>query len=348
MFKKSNVLLTLVLCLMMCFDVSGNETGIDKQAASSAFMGLRWFVHNSRLVLETQLDLNWNYGQQVKLLADKLAEIDRKLEDFQQSSTFFTEITASQDTALQDLDNQARIDILGGRALLGYKAQKLQIELQRLTQEPGNKLEAFETAMARAEDLSEQVMNLRLSIQKRMYQPSVQYSGSRVREEKPFAQAPRVSGPSNRFSQDSPDEQRFGPVYLAATVATGNGKPGPAKTSAAESDAKYTTNDLKKKIDEVGKQAKTLQQLIFDTAQRAELIKRLEKQTEAKLTDMKQLTRTWEGKKIPVNEEFIALEKKLSGDLLMYQESLKEIEALRQLLISMFNGILFKESETGK
>lgn len=227
-------------------------------------------------------------------------------------------------------------------------AQQLQIELHKLTQGAGNKLEAFENAMVRAQDLSEQVMNLRFSIQKRLYQSGRQYPVFRTVEEKPHAHAQNVSGHANLQSQGSSDEHRFGPVLLTASVVAANGKPGPAKASTGESEARYTTNDLKKKIDEIGKQAKTLQQLIYETAQRADAIKKLEKQTEAKLHDMKQLTRTWEGKKIPVNEEFIALEKKLSGDVIMYQEALKEIEVLKQLLISMFSGILVKESDAGK
>ncbi len=341
------IFLIFFFSLITYVDAS-RETAIDKQTNLSAFESLRCFVDNSRQVLEAQVVLNWNYGQQVKLLADKLAEIGARLEDVQQSSTFCSETNTFQAASLQDMDNQTRIDFLGARALLGYKAQQLQTELHRLTQSQGNKLEAFENAMARAEDLSEQVMNLRFSIQKRLYQPGMQYPVFMTSEEKPNAHAQNVSGPANLQSQDSSDEQRFGPVLLTASVVATNGKPGPAKASAGESEAKYTTNDLKKKIDEIATQAKTLQQLIYETAQRAETIKKLEKQTEAKLNDMKQLTRNWEGKKIPVNEEFIALEKKLTGDVIMYQEALKEIEVLRQVLVSMFNGILFKESETGK
>ena len=74
----------------------------------------------------------------------------------------------------------------------------------------------------------------------------------------------------------------------------------------------------------------------------------MEKQTFSKLADMEQLKKSWEGRKIPVNEEVVALEKKLNSDLMMYQDTLKEVEVLKQQLISMFNAIFFKESETLK
>lgn len=343
MFRtKTYLLFTLLFSLVTCVNAYSQESAIDKQPNASVFSSLRWFVHSSQQLLEAQIDLTWNYGQQVKLLAEKLADIDVKLEAAQESAGF------CKDSRPQGMDNQMRVDILGGQALLGYKAQQLQMELQKLTQGQGNKLETFERAISKAEDLSEQVMKLRLSIQKKLYHASIQYPGFLAQEEGPVPVARRLSGPVRGLSVDSSGEQPLNPVLLTAAGVATNGKLGPAKASAAESDAKYTTNELKKKIDEIGKQAKTLQQLIYETAQRAENIKRLEKQTEAKLTDMKQLTRNWEGKKIPVNEEFLALEKKLGADIIMYQEALKEIEALRQLLISLFNGILFRDSETGK
>ena len=343
MFRsKTYLLFTLLFSLVTCVTAYSQEIAIDKQPNASVFNSLRWFVHSSRQLLEAQIDLTWNYGQQVKLLAEKLADIDVKLEDAQESAGF------CKDSRPLDMDNQIRVDILGGQALLGYKAQQLQMELQKLTQGQGNKLETFERAIAKAEDLSEQVMKLRLSIQNKLYHTSIQHPGFLAQGEVAVPIARRLSGPVRGMVLDSSGGQPPNPVILAASAGVTNGKPGPAKASAAESDAKYTTNELKKKIVEIGKQAKNLQQLIYETAQRAENIKRLEKQTEAKLADMKQLTRNWEGKKIPVNEEFLALEKKLGMDIVMYQEALKEIEALRQLLISLFNGTLFRDSETGK
>ena len=56
----------------------------------------------------------------------------------------------------------------------------------------------------------------------------------------------------------------------------------------------------------------------------------------------------WEGKKITVNEEVMTLEKKLNGEMMIYQEALKEVDMLKQFLTSMFNGIFVPESETLK
>jgi hypothetical protein len=48
----------------------------------------------------------------------------------------------------------------------------------------------------------------------------------------------------------------------------------------------------------------------------------------------------WQKQRIPVNSEAVALENKLSGDIMIYQNTLKEIDDLNQFLTSMFNGVL--------
>jgi hypothetical protein len=144
-----------------------------------------------------------------------------------------------------------------------------------------------------------------------------------------------------------PDKELAGPILLAASAAATSGKSGPG-AAVLEPEAKAATSDLRKKIDEIAKQTKALQQLIIEASQRAEFIKRLEKQTYSKLADMEQLKKSWEGRKIPINEEVVALEKKLNGDLMMYHEILKEVETFNKQLVSMLNAILYKESETSK
>lgn len=283
------------------------------------------------------------------MLAEKLADIERNLEDVQLSSTFADgSVGKAKQVSLTELDNQTRINILGGRALLGYKAQQLQTELEQLTQGSGNKLDAFNRAITKAEDLFEQVMSLRFSIREGQNR-SEQWHSSYVAQGKDGVDAePRLAGQARDLIQYHSDDQARGPVFFVASATATNGKPGPAKASGAETEAKYTTGDLKKRMEEIARQAKTLQQMIFETGQKAEMVKRMEKQTFSKLADMEQLKKSWEGRKIPVNEEVVALEKKLNSDLMMYQETLKEAEVLKQQLISMFNAIFFKESETVK
>ena len=99
------------------------------------------------------------------MLAGKLAEIDRMLELIQQ---YFPVTASSSDQAQSDslkkLDNETGYGILGGRALLGYKAQLLQTELAKLTQGNGNKLGAFENAMVKAEDIVETGHELKITL----------------------------------------------------------------------------------------------------------------------------------------------------------------------------------------
>lgn len=342
----------ICLCVFLSFPISGsadeNQFVVEKGYNVSALNSLRWFVLNSRQVLQAQMDLNWNYGLQVKLLADKLAEIDSGLEDVQQSSLICDERDGKlQQVSLSELDNQTRINILGERALLGYKAQLLQTELDRLTQGVGDKIETFTHAIARAEDLSEQIVSLRLSIREGRGR-SVQRGFDHVAQEKmPAVAVSQTVGPTRNQIQHVSGKEEGGPVFLAASSAATSGKSGPG-AAASESEAKAATNELRKKMDEIAKQTKALQQLIVETSQRAELIKRSEKQTYSKLADIDQLRKSWEGRKIPINEEVVAFEKKLNADLMMYQESLKEVETFNKQLVSMFNAILHKESETAK
>lgn len=344
---------TIFLVVLCSFSIVGpsssNQTVTDKEVNTSVEKSLRGFVHNARQVLEAQIDLNRNYSLQVKLLAKKLADIDRNLEDVQQSSTLADgSVRKVKPVSLTELDNQTRINILGERALLGYKAQQLQTELEQLTSGSGNKLEAFNRAITKAEDLFGQVMSLRFSIREGQNR-SEQWHSDYVPQGKDGDDAEQLlAGQARDLVQYHSDDQARGPVFFVASATATNVKPGPEKASGAEAEAKYATSDLKKRMEEIARQAKTLQQMIFETGQKTEMVKRMEKQTFSKLADMEQLKKSWEGRKIPVNEEVVALEKKLTSDLMLYQETLKEVEGLKQQLISMFNAIFFKEAETVK
>lgn len=342
----------ICLCVFLSVSISGSADGnplvVEKGFNVSALNSLRSLVRNSRQVLQAQMDLNWNYGLQVKLLADKLAEIDSGLLDVQQSSLICDERGGKlQQVSLSELDNQTRINILGERALLGYKAQLLETELDRLTQGVGDRNETFAHAMAKAEDLSEQIVSLRLSIREGRGRSVLRSLDPIAEEEMPAVAVSRTVGPTRNQTQYVPDKELAGPILLAASAAATSGKSGPG-AAVLEPEAKAATSDLRKKIDEIAKQTKALQQLIIEASQRAEFIKRLEKQTYSKLADMEQLKKSWEGRKIPINEEVVALEKKLNGDLMMYHEILKEVETFNKQLVSMLNAILYKESETSK
>ena len=266
----------VVLCSLSIVGASsGYQTVTDKEVNTSVVNSLRWFVHNARQVLEAQMDLNWNYALQVKLLAEKLADIDRNLEDVQLSSTPADgSVGKVKQVSLTELDNQTRINILGGRALLGYKAQQLQTELEQLTQGSGNKLDAFNRAITKAEDLFEQVMSLRFSIREGQNRSEQSHSSYVAQEKDGVDAGQRLAGQARNLVQYHSDD-RSGPVFFVASATATNGKPGPAKASGAETEAKYTTGDLKKRMEEIARQAKTLQQMIFETGQKAEMVKRM-------------------------------------------------------------------------
>ena len=254
----------------------------------------------------------------------------------------------AQSDSLGQLDNETRVSILGGQALLGYKAQLLQTELAKLTQGNENKLGAFENAMVKAEDLSDQVMNLRSLIREKMELRDLQAHGKIAQENLSNPEGLKRSGPVKYVSQIISEERAAPTMFLKAAAGTSDAKSGPAKAAGTDSEAKYTVTDLKRKMEEVTKRSKDLQQLVSEIIQKTELIKKQEKQTDSKLTDMRQLTKNWEGKKITVNEEVMTLEKKLNSEMMIYQEALKEVDMLKQFLTSMFNGIFTPESETHK
>ena len=343
------IFLAMLSSVFIAENVLSQQQAMDPQNNVAMVSSLRWFMQSARKVLETQVDLSWNYRQQVNLLAGKLAEIDRMLELIQQ----YSPVTAAssdqaQSDSLRQLDNETRIGILGGRALLGYKAQLLQTELAKLTQGNENKLGAFENAMVKAEDLSEQVMNLRSLFREQMEPRDLQAHGKIAQENLSNPEDQKRSGPVKYVSQIISEERAAPTMFLKAAAGTSDGKSGPAKAAGTDSEAKYNVTDLKRKMEEVTKRSKDLQQLVFEIIQKTELIKKQEKQTDSKLTDMRQLTKNWEGKKITVNEEVMTLEKKLNGEMMIYQEALKEVDMLKQFLTSMFNGILAPESGTQK
>lgn len=349
MFRLYVIIGAMLFSMSISETVSSQEQATTPQSNVAMFSSLRWFMQSARRVLETQVDLSWNYRQQVNLLAGKLAEIDSKLEQIQECSPLgASSPDRTHFASLGELDNETRINILGGQALLGYKAQLLQKQLAELTQGSENKLEAFEKAMLKAEELSEQVMKLRLIIRQKMEPRDFQLYGQIAQENLLNPEGQKRSGPVKYLSQNILQERAASPVLLKAAAGASDVKSGPAKATGADSDAKYAVTDLKRKIEEVAKQSRALQQLVSEIAQKTELIKKQEKQTDSKLTDMRQLTRNWEGKKISVNEEVIMLEKKLTGDMIIYQEALKEVDTLRQFLTSMFNGVFVPESGTQK
>ena len=283
------ICLCFLLFVPICGSADGNQFIVDEKGVNvSALNSLRWFVHNSRQILQAQMDLNWNYSLQVKLLADKLAEIDSGLEDVQQHSLICDEHGGKiQQGSLSELDNQTRINILGERALLGYKAQLLQTELDRLTQGVGDKIETFTNAIAKAEDLSEQIVSLRLSIREGRGRTVQRGSGHVAQEKMPAVAVSRTVGPTRNHIQHVSDKEPGGTVFLVASAAATSAKSGPV-AAALEPEAKAATSELRKKMDEIAKQTKALHQLIIETSQRAEIIKKLEKQTYSKLADMDQ------------------------------------------------------------
>ena len=100
-----------------------------------------------------------------------------------------------------------------------------------------------------------------------------------------------------------------------------------------------TVDELKRKMEQATKQAKALQELVAKIAAQTELLKLQGRQTESKLNDMRKVTKMWQEKKIPVNSEAVALENKLSSEIAIYQNTLKEIDRLNQFLTTMFNGV---------
>ncbi len=343
------IFLAMLSSVFIPENVLSQQQEMDPQSNVAMVSSLRWFMQSARKVLETQVDLSWNYRQQVNLLAGKLAEIDRMLELIQQcSSVIASSSDQAQPDSLGQLDNETRVSILGGQALLGYKAQLLQTELAKLTQGNENKLGAFENAMVKAEDLSDQVMNLRSLIREKMEIRDFQAHSRIAQENLSNPEGQKRSGPVKYASQIISEERAAPTMFLKAAAGTSDAKSGPAKAAGTDSEAKYTVTDLKRKMEEVTKRSKDLQQLVSEIIQKTELIKKQEKQTDSKLTDMRQLTKNWEGKKITVNEEVMTLEKKLNGEMMIYQEALKEVDMLKQFLTSMFNGIFVPESETLK
>lgn len=332
----------------ICGSAAGQQSPVDRETNSTQINSLRWSVQNSRQVLQAQKDLNWSYGLQVKSLVSRLAEIDSGLEDLQEATAIGKDLGKPQQVPQSEFDNHTRISILGERALLEYKAQLLQTELENLAQGSGDTLDSLSRAMQKAEDLSEQIMSLRLFIREGRNRSTYWASGGAFQEKAPVDFSREATGPVRNDVQYVSDRQTTDPNFLIASAVVTNGKPGPGKAPASEPEAKATTSDLKKRMEEIVRQTKTLQQMIIEASQKAEMIKKVERQTYSKWADLEQLKKSWEGRKIPINEEFVAFEKKLNADLIMYQESLKEVEAFKQQLVSMFNGILYKESETTK
>ncbi len=301
-------------------------------------------VNHARQVLETQVDLSQNYKEQVYLLASMMEDIENKLKGIETCSSLSP--SRSDSSPVQSsgaLDGQTRITVMGARALTEFKAEQLSYQLQKLTKGSQNRQADLNNAVEKAAALSEEVARLKNILQQTMLRRDIQFAENNVKliggPKKQALQDELCQFQRNISEEDKPDATFRQASAEYAQVKTSE-KLVMKETTPLNSEAAVTVDELKRKMEQATKQAKALQELVSKIVAQTELFKIQGQQTESKLNDMRKVTKMWQEKKIPVNSEAVALENKLSSDMVIYQNTLKEIDGLNQFLTSMFNGVL--------
>lgn len=327
---------------------SSYEAALSNPGAQSVISYLLWCIGDARKVLETQVDLSQDYKQQVALLAGKLGEIENKLEEMKKvSSVSSSRIDSSPVDLSEALDNETRVSLLGVRALTEFKARQLNYQLENLTNGVKDKQAAFENTVQKAEALAEMVTKIKKILEPRMQRGDI-ICVTEIAQTNPLNAKTRER--STQLTQRTSTKTEPPLIFMQAMADASKLKPTNQlvgeKAAGVNSEAESAADELKRKMYEVTKEAKALQQLVSEIIQKAESIKKQEKNTDSKLSDMRQLKKTWEMKKIPDNKEIEAVENKLSGDMVIYEATLKEVDKLKQFLTSMFNGIFRTEQGT--
>lgn len=334
----------IIASLLSSGQVLGAQAGDITASSENIISILRSYVHNAREVLETQGDLSENHKQQVYLLAGILGETEQKLEDIE-NLAFVGSSRRDSSPVLTSaaLDGRSRIALIGAKALTEFKAEQLSLQLEKLTKGGVDRQAALEKAVEKAEALSEEVAKLKRTLEQNKRPGDMKFAEKNAQTA--LASQEKSEWSSRSFPSGQKSSEMDEPFV---TIMKASAEAGPLKTNresvsgtsagGSNLEANLASEELKSKMEEATKQAKVLQQLFFEIIQKTETIKTREKQTDSKLNDMRQLTKTWEEKKIPVNKEAMALEKKLSNDMEIYQETLKDVDKLKQFLRSMFIG----------
>ena len=321
-----------------------NEAGPACEPSQQMIPNLRSCLYHARQVLETQVDLSQNYKEQVYLLARLMEDIENKLKGIETCSSLNESISGSSPISPSgELDGQIRITLIGARALTEFKAEQLSHQLQKLTKGGQNIQSDLNNAVEKAAALSEEVARLKNILQQNTLRRDVQFA-----EHIRLIGGPKKQGRQVevcQFQGNISEENKPLATFLqAAAESTTQVKTseqlGMTEKTPLNSEAVVTVDELKRKIEQATKQAKALQELVSKIAAQTQLVKIQGQQTESKLNDMRTLTKMWQKQRIPVNSEAVALENKLSGDIMIYQNTLKEIDDLNQFLTSMFNGVL--------
>lgn len=334
------VLVSPIICgLGLC-----NEAEPAYVSSQQMISSLRSCLNHARLVLETQVDLSQNYKEQVYLLASMMEDIENKLRGIETCSSLSPSRSDSFPVQSSEaIDGQTRITLMGARALTEFKAEQLSHELQKLTKVSQNRQSDFNDAIEKAAALSEEIVRLKNILQQTTLRRDIQLAENNVK----LNSGPKKhawQGEICQFKRNISEEDNS-PVTLrqasaeAAQVKTTE-KLVMQETTPLNAEAAVTVDELRRKMEQATKQAKALQELVSKIAAQTELLKTQGQQTESKLNDMRKVTKMWQEKKIPVNSEAVALENKLSSDMVIYQNTLKEIDRLNHFLTSMFNEVL--------
>ena len=304
---------------------------------------LRSCLHHARQVLETQVDLSQNYKEQVYLLARLMEDIENKLKGIETCSSLNESISDSSPISPSgELDGQIRITLMGARALTEFKAEQLSHQLQKLTKGGQNIQSDLNNAVEKAAALSEEVARLKNILQKNTLRRDVQFAEHirLIGGPKKQGRQAEVCQFQGNISEENTPLATFLQAAAESTQVKTSEQLGMTEKTPLNSEAVVTVDELKRKIEQATKQAKALQELVSKIAAQTQLVKIQGQQTESKLNDMRTVTKMWQKQRIPVNSEAVALENKLSSDIMIYQNTLKEIDDLNQFLTSMFNGVL--------
>jgi hypothetical protein len=269
--------------------------------------------------LETQVYSNKDYSQQVYLLSSRLRDLETKLEEIERwSSVGISRRDRSQVYQPEVFDNKTRFTLLGARALIEFKVGELYHALDGLTDGGQDRQAMLEIAAQKAEILAEEVTKIRGILQPRMY-PGEAIIGRESAQVTPII--PRIQERSIQLTHDNLEKDQPSLVLTKASADADQikaGKESVQKKEEGNLEAEFSVEELKRRMEEVTKQATALRQLVSEVIQKADTIKKQERNTDSKLSDMKQLKRTWETKKIPVNKEIEAVENKLATDMATY------------------------------
>jgi len=299
--------------------------------------------------METQVYSRKDYSLQVQVLAKKLQAIESKLEEIAKwSSQSSSNPGAFQETSTEPFDYTLRIPLLGARALTEFKVRELYSALDRLTDEGRDSQAALHLAVQRADDLSQEVLKIRAILVPTASKQQLINTGDIVQATAVGPRIERSAIGGTRGSSKKEGPTTFSMAASANATQVNGASQSRLQKTGSNTKGEISVDDVRKRMDEVVKQAKSLQQLVSDLVDKAESIKKQEETTDSKLSDMRLLRKNWEIKKVPVNSEIDTVENKLTSEVVKYQETLKEIDRLKQFLTTMFNGIFQQGPEDRK